>query len=307
MGRTIRRFRLGLTGSLWIAWLVTTGLAAAARSDPAETGSLRLDDAWFASLARAESLMAEASCRGVVDSADRAAVVEPIRIGLHLLDRVVCASVAADTLLTSPLATVQQREPPAHRWGHRILAAVGGISAVAGLVHLLATGASPQTRRVLAYVGGSAAGVGAVLSRLTAVPPSRPATDTIERMHMLDLAADLYASVDETEHAALLLWAELRGLALDSCATDEQAVWLARRYVNALEGASLIIDSRIARSSAIARSCAACPGFARESRERCAALASHLDAMGALWQERRWLFERSKRNTLDFLVLADRP
>jgi hypothetical protein len=251
--------------------------------------------------------MAEASCRGVVDSVDRAAVVEQIRIGVHLLDRVVCASVAADTVLERPLASVRPPEAPAHRWRHRILTALGGISAVAGLVHLLATGASPQTRSVLAYVGGSAAGVGGVFSRLATGSSSRPAMDTTERMHTLDLEADLYASVDETEHAALLLWAELRGLALDSCATDEQAVWLARRYVNALEVASTIVDSRIARSSAIARSCGERPGFAGESRERCEVLASHLDALGALWQERRWLLERSKRNTLDFLALADRP
>src|SRR4249920_3126859 len=144
----VQRFRIGLAGSLWIALLVTTGAAAAARSVPAESVSLRLDDAWFASLARAESLMTEASCRGVVDSADRAAVVEQIRIGIHVLDRVVYASIAADTLLASPLATVRSREPPAHRWGHRILVATGAISAVASLVHLLATlnGASPQTR-----------------------------------------------------------------------------------------------------------------------------------------------------------------
>jgi hypothetical protein len=302
----VQRFRLGLAGSLWIALLVTTGAAAAARSVPAETGSLRLDQAWFASLVRAESLMTEASCRGAVDSADRAAVVEQIRIGVHVLDCVVHASIAADTMLASPLATVRLREPPAHRWGHRILTAIGGISAVASLVSLLAT-ASPQTRSVLAYVGGSAAGVSGVFNRLMAGPPSPPAADTIGRLHTLDLETDLYASVDETERAAVLLWVELRGMTLDSCATDEQVVWLARRYANALQGASVIVDSRVARSLAIARSCAECPGFASESRERCDALASHLDELGALWQERRWLFERSKRNTLDFLVLADRP
>jgi hypothetical protein len=251
--------------------------------------------------------MAGASCRGVVDSVDRAAVVEQVRIGIHLLDRVVCASVAADTVLESPLASARPHVPPAHRWGHRILMAVGGVSAVASLVHLLAPGASPQTRSVLTYVGGSAAGVAGVFNRLLAGPPNRPATDTTERMHTLDLETDLYASVDETEHAAMPLWVELRGMALDSCATDQQAVWLARRYVNALEGASVIVDARAARSAAIARSCAACPGFAGESRARCEALASHLDALGALWQERGWLLERSKRNTLDFLVLADRP
>jgi hypothetical protein len=305
----VQRFRLGLTGSLWIAWLVTTGAAAAARSVAAETGSLRLGDAWFASLARAESLMTEASCRGGVDSAGRAAVVEQIRIGVHVLDCVVYASITADTVLASPLATVRPREPPAHRWGHRILTATGGISAVASLLHLVATlnGASPQTRSVLGYVGGSAAGIAGVFNRLIMGPASRPATDTIERMHTLDLEMGLCASVDETERAAVSLWLELRDMALDSCATDEQVVRLARRYASALQGASVIVDSRVARSLAIARSCAECPAFAGESRERCGALVSHLDELGALWQERRWLFERSKRNTLDFLVLADRP
>jgi len=187
--------------------------------------------------------------------------------------------------------------------------ATGGISAVAGLAHLLATlnGASPQTGGVLALVGGSVAGVGGVFNRLLASPPSRPATDTIARMHTLDLETNLCAAVDETERATASLWVELRDIAVDSCATDAQVVKLARRFANALQGACVIVDSRIARSSAIARSCAECPGFAGESRERCAALAAHLDALGALWQERRWLFERSKRNTLDFLVLADRP
>jgi len=251
----------------------------------------------------------EASCRGAVDSADRAAVVEQIRIGVHVLGCLVYASIAADTVLASPLATVRPRDPPAHRWGHRILTATGGISAVASLVHLLATlhGASPQTRSVLGYVGGAAAGVGGVFNRLVAAPASRPTTDAIERMHTLDLETNLCASVDETERAAVSLWVELRSMALDSCATAEQVVWLARRYANALQGASVIVDSRVARSLGVARSCAECPGFASESRDRCGALASHLDTLGALWQERRWLFERSKRNTLDFLVLADRP
>lgn len=306
---TVLSIRLGPVGSLWIALLVSTGTVAAARSVPAQTGSLRLDDAWFASLARAESLMTEASCRGEVDSADRAALVEQIRIGVRVLDRFVCASIVADTALASPLATVRPRDPPAHRWGHRILMATGGISAIAGLVHLLASlnGASPQTGGVLAFVGASAAGVGGVFNRLLAGQPSRPATDAFARMRTLDLETNLCASIDETERAAASLWVELRGIAVDSCATDAQVVRFARRYANALLGATVIVDSRIARSSAIARSCAECPGFAMESRERCEALASHLDALAALWQERRWLFERSSRSTFDFLVLADRP
>ena len=280
------------------------GTAAGARSASAETGSHTLDDAWFVSLARAESLLSEASARREVDSSDHAAVAEQIRVGVHVLGSVVHASIAADTVLAGPLATMRPPEPPARRW-NRVLKATGVISAGASLVHLLATlsGASPETRSVLAYVGGSAA----VFNRLMARRPSRPAADPLERMHTLDLETDLRDSVHETERAAELLWVELRGMALDSCATGEQVVWLARRYANALEGTSVIIDSRMARSLAIARSCARWPGFAADSRERCEALASHLEAVGALWQERQWLFERSKRNMLDYLVLADRP
>ena len=69
----------------------------------------------------------------------------------------------------------------------------------------------------------------------------------------------------------------------------------------------MIVDLRVARTAAIARSCAECPGFATASRERCDALASHLGAVAELWHERRWLIERSKQNALDYLVLADRP
>ena len=248
--------------------------------------------------------MSEGSARREVDSSDHAAVARQIRIGVHVLGSVIQASIAADTVLAGPLATVRPPEPPARRW-NRVLKATGVISAGASLVHLLATlrGAGPETRSVLAYVGGSAA----VFNRLMARPPPRPAGDSIERMHTLDLETDLRDSVHETERAAELLWVELRGMALDSCATGEQVVWLARRYANALEGTSVIIDSRIANSLTIARSCAHWPGFAADSRERCEALASHLDAVGALWQERQWLFERSKKNMLDYLVLADRP
>ena len=291
---------------LWIALLVAAGRTeAGARSAPAETGSHTMADAWFVSLARAESLLFDASARREVDSFDHAAVAQQIRIGVHALGSVIQASIAADTVLAGPLATLRPPEPPARRW-NRVRKATGVISAGASLVHLLATlsGASPETRSLLAYVGGSAAGIGGVISRLMVRPP---AADPLERMHTLELETDLRDSVHETECAAELLWVELRDMALDSCATGEEVVWLARRYANALERTSVIIESRVARSLAIAWSCAEWPGFTADSRERCKALASHLDAVGALWQERQWLFERSKRNMLDYLVLADRP
>lgn len=286
--------------------VISGGTMAAPRSVAAQADSPTLDEAWFASLARAESLMSAASCRGEMDSTDRAAVVVQIRNGVQVLGAVLLAGIAADTVLAGPLATVRP-ETPARR--HGILKVTGVISAVVGLAHVIATlgGASPQARSALAYVGGSAAAARGVFNALRPRSPSRPATDTIRGVHTLDLESDLRLAVDETERSAELLWVELRALALDSCATDEHVVWLARRYVNALEETSALVDSRVAGSLAKARSCAECPGFTAESRERCGTLASHLDALSALWRERRWLFERAKKNTLDYLVLADRP
>src|SRR5262245_62059580 len=160
----IQRFWLGSANSLWIALLVFTGGTAAARCAAADADSLTLDEAWFASLARAESLMSAASRCGEVDSADGAAVVEQIRIGVHVLGSFVRSSVAADTVIAGPLATVRAPQPPLRK--HGILGAAGVISAVTGLAHVLATmtGASPQTRSALAYVGGSAAAVRGVFN-----------------------------------------------------------------------------------------------------------------------------------------------
>ena len=289
--------------------LVVAGMIAIARPVTAEVAQRTLDDAWFASVARAESLLCEASARGTADSTARAAVAEQIRLGVHILGAVVQASIVADTVLATPLVSERLPEPKARRWGSRVFRATGVISALTGVAHLVATlsGASSQTRSVLGYVGGSAATVSGVVNRLMARPPSESGADAIDQVHTLDLASKLRDSVHETELAAELAWRELRGIALDSCATDAQAVSLARRYANACERASVIINSRMAASLAIARSCARHPGFAAESRERCETLASHLDAVGAVWQKRQWLLERSKRNTLDYLALADRP
>ena len=250
--------------------------------------------------------MCEASARGVVDSAGHAIVVEHIRAGVHVLGSLVRASIAADTVLAKPLATVRPHVPPDRRWPRRIFKATSVISAVASLAHAL-SGASPRTRGVLAIVGGSAAGVSGVLDRWLARPTTGPAADPLERTLLLELEADLCDSIHDTEIAAELLWVELRSMALDSCVTAEQVVGFARRYANALHESSVIIDSRVVRSLNIARSCAECPGLAAESRERCGTLATQLDAVVAHWRERRWLIERSKRNTLDYLVLADRP
>ena len=289
--------------------LAAAATAISARFVSADADPLTLDDAWFMSVARAESIVCEASTRGLVDSIDHAVVAEQIRIGVHVLGSVVQAGIAADTVLARPLAPVRSQEPPEPRWPRRIFKATGVISAVASLVHVVAalSGAGPQTRNVLAYVGGSAAGVRDVFERWLAHPTPRPAADPMDGTHLLDLETDLRDSVHDTEVAAELLWVELRSMALESCATSEQTVWLARRYANVLQEASIIIDSRLVRSLRIARSCAECSEFAVESRQRCGALASQLEVATALWQERRWLIERSKKNALDYLVLADRP
>src|SRR5262245_38648009 len=146
----VRRFSPGPASSLWIALVVIrVGTAAVTRSAPVEGDSLTLDGAWFESLARAESVMCVASSRAEVDSADRFALVEQIRVGLHILGSFVLTGIASDTALARPLVTVRLREPPTGK--HRILMATGVISSVASLVHLVATlsGASPQTRNVL--------------------------------------------------------------------------------------------------------------------------------------------------------------
>jgi hypothetical protein len=287
--------------------ILAGGTVGVAQSAPTGADSLSLDEIWFSSLARAESIVSAASSRGEVDSTDRAAVVEQIRIGVHVLGSFVQASIAADTVLAGPLVTVRPPEPPAR--GRGIQRATRVLSAVASLVHVLATlgGAGPQARAVLAFVAGSTAGMGGVMTALTARPPPQSIMDNSERMRAFDLGTDLIDSVHGTERAAELLWVELRSMALDSSATDEQVVWLARRYANALQGTSVLVDSRVATTLAIVRSCAECPGFVAESRDRCGALASHLDAVGALWQDRAWLLERAKRNTLDYLILTDRP
>jgi hypothetical protein len=168
-------------------------------------------------------------------------------------------------------------------------------------------GASPQTHSVLTYVGVTAAGITNVFDRSRGHPPSELESKSTDRIEMVGLASDLRDAIQENERTAESLWQELRVMALDSCATGEQVVPLARHYTNAISSASVLFDSRLARSAAIARSCAQHPGFDKKTRERFEALGAHLDAVGVLWQERRWLFERSSRNALDYLVLLDRP
>jgi len=289
--------------------VITVGAADDGRAVWADKSSPTLDDAWFESLVRAESLMSAAASRGQIDSTDRAAVDDQIRIGVDVLGAVLVASVAADTVVAGPLATVVPRQSPARTRGYAILRATGMIAAIATLGHLLASasGASPRTGSVLGSIGGSAAGVAGVFSAWTARSRPQPEVETIARMRALGLETDLRVSIRETEHAAEPLWLEVHGMALDTCAASPLVVGLARRYANALEAAAAIVDHQVARTLAVARSCSEYPEFTGESRERCGALASHLEVLVAMWQERSWLLERSKRNTLDFLVLADRP
>src|SRR5215471_16804088 len=120
----VPRFRRDWVGSLWIGVLViTVGAADDGRAVWADKSSPTLDDAWFESLVRAESLMSAAASRGQIDSTDRAAVDDQIRIGVDVLGAVVVASVAADTVVAGPLATVVPRQSPARTRGYAILRA----------------------------------------------------------------------------------------------------------------------------------------------------------------------------------------
>jgi hypothetical protein len=282
---------------------------AVERADSAEARTRTLEEAWYASLVRAESLLSLSSMQAGNEDDAGVAVTEQVRIGVHVLGSALEASVAADTLLAAPLATMPHPGPAAGGWRRISLGATRLVTTAASLGQLLigSRGGSPRARSVLGWVAGSAAVLGSVLHRWIARSPTGQSADANVCMYALDLESDLRASIHETERSAESLWSELRGMALDSCATREQVVRLARRYANVLQEASVVIDSRVARSRTIARSCAACPGLNEDSRERCEALASHLEAVGAQWQERTWLIERSKRNTLDYLILADRP
>lgn len=320
-----------LAGPRWKIVVAAAGVvvaavlaAAAARFASADAGggagALTLDDAWFVSLARAESLIAragaragagagaEAGARSDIDSLDRVAVAQQIRLGVSVLGSLVHASVSADTLLDRPIAA-RPSGPPRRGWESRLLRVTGLVSAAASLLHLPASlgNAGPGSQRTLAWIGGSAAVIGQVVGRSKSRLPSSPAPGPIDRIRMVGLEADVREAIQETEHAAESLWEEVQGMAMDSCSTDDPIVTLARRYVNALGAASVTLDARLARSAAAARMCAEDPGFDPQDRERLRALASHMDAVGALWRERQWLFERSRRNALDCLALLDRP
>jgi len=179
---SVGRFRLGSAVALWIAATsVTTVMAADAQAVSVEDPSLTLDDAWFASLARAECRMSAATSRGEADSTDRIAVAAQIGVGVDALGSIVLASVGADTLLALPLATVSPQEPPHRSRGYPILRATGVVSAMATLGHLIAgmSGASPQTRTALGYLGGSAAGIVGVFSAWTARSPEHVSADDV--------------------------------------------------------------------------------------------------------------------------------
>jgi hypothetical protein len=160
---------------------------------------------------------------------------------------------------------------------------------------------------VLATIGGSAAGIASVFHRSSGDRSADPVSASAEGLRTAGLESDLHDAVQQTERAAESLWQDLGGMALDSCSTGDQVVSLARRYTSTLPAASEMFVADMARSSAIAHSCAQYPGFGQKARERFAALATHLDRMSAMWQERRWLFERSKNNALDYLVRVDHP
>src|SRR5262245_25031411 len=117
------RVRILLAGSRLKALVAAVGVTAAARfaSADASAGALSLDDAWFVTLARAEALMAGARVRSDIDSLDRVAVTEQIRLGVCVLGSLVHASISADTLLDRPIAVARPSGPPSRGWGNRFL------------------------------------------------------------------------------------------------------------------------------------------------------------------------------------------
>ena len=303
----IRHLTTFLSDRRWKRSLLSAGLTVAtarfAFGDPAAAPSL--DGVWYMAVTRAESLLA-APRPGVADSVGRAAVAEQVRLGVYVLGSLVRAGISADSLLAGPSAAVRAYEPANRGWSHQLFRMTSVIGAATSLLSLGAAlrGASPGAQRILGYVGGAAAGIAGVLHRSSGSPD--PRSDSIERIRTVGLESELYDSVQQTERTASSLWQDLGGMALDSCGTDAQMVSLSRRYSNALPVASELF-SGMARSSALAQSCARHPGYDKQARERFGALATRLDEVGGLWQERRWLFERSRTNALDYLVLIDHP
>lgn len=291
-----------LAGQRRKAWVVAAALTAmSARSALGDTDPLTLDDHWYVAVARAESVLSEARVGVSLDSMDRAAIAEQMRLSIYVLGALVQGSISADTLLSGPSASAR----PERGWRNRLAGIAGMVSGVTSLTSLITTrSASSQTQRALAWIGGSAAAIGGIFRRSRA--PTEPASDSAERIRAVGLESDLHEAVQQNERAADALWRDLREMALDSCATTDQVVTLARHYANALP-ASEALRSGIARSSALARACAQYPGFDRRARNRFEELASHFAGISDLWQERRWLFERSSRNALDYLVLVDHP
>ena len=297
--------------SAWLRVLLAAAglIVAVVPCASADGRASSLDDAWFESLARAESLLAGVSAGRDVDSVGHAAVAAQIRLGVHALGSLVGASILADTLLEAPIATVRPGNPSNRGWRNRFLRMTGVVSSAAALLSLAASmgHATPVTQRVLAYVGGGAAAIGGILHRSKEPQNAHLAMDSNEHIRMVGLASDLRDAIQESEREAETLWRELRDIALDSCATRHQTFLLARRYTNALSTASTLLESRVPRSATIALSCAQDPGFEKATRERFGALAANQVEVVDAWKERQWLFGRSKRIVLDYLALVDHP
>lgn len=287
-------------------WIAAGWTAASVRLAAAHVESSTLDDDWYVAVARSESLLAEVRSATDIDSVDRAALAQQMRLGIYVLGTLVHAGTSADTLLAGPVVVAQPYEPPSRGWRNRIARATGVMSPVTSLLSLVASlgGASPGTQRALAYVGSSLAGIGGLFHR-SKPDPSEP-SGSVARFRTVGLESELHDSVQQTEGAAESLWQDLRGMVLDSCTTADQIGSLARRYANLLPAATEVLHSGVARSAALAHSCSQHPGFDAKSRQRLGLLASRLDAVRELWQERQWLFERSRRNALDYLILVDR-
>ena len=99
----------------WKTLLIAAGWTAACARFAAADVASTLDDDWYGAVARAESLLAEATTSTDIDSLDRAAVAEQIRLGVYVLGSLVRASTSADSLLAGPFAAAQTDQPASRR------------------------------------------------------------------------------------------------------------------------------------------------------------------------------------------------
>ena len=83
-------------------------------------------------------------------------------------------------------------------------------------------------------------------------------------------------------------------------------VFVARRYVSALGRAESVFDVQLTHAASVAREAGGYAGFSPGARGRLVVLDAHVDRNLGDWRARRWLVERSKRVTVDWLGAVDR-